>query len=148
MAGPSALRNALDGLDDESASTGTGTSAGQNGTNTHADGADITTPRKKGARPGDLSVSVDSPATESVRSEPESPTEDGPPKRERYSRRAARNAQHFSFLKRPKKHIVPERQDEPLIDDEDEDVIRCATCAKALHERIWYNNKYFDHCAR
>jgi histone-lysine N-methyltransferase SUV420H len=90
---------------------------------------------------------MDSPATDGTRSDPGSPSEDQPPRRERYHRKAAKNAQHFSFLKRPKK-AAPLPDESVLFDDEDEDCVRCATCAKPLHERIWYNNKYFDHCAR
>lgn len=149
--GPSALRNALGELDlDTETVDSVEPIAGPSGT--HQD--DVTepvTPRKTGSRPSALSVSVSgigSPATESVRSEPESPSEDYPPKRERYHRRAARNAQHFSFLKRPRKEVVADSRDELQMDEEDEDCVRCVTCAKALHERIWFNNKYFDHCAR
>jgi hypothetical protein len=151
QAGPSALRNALSGLDLEMADdVDRMPIAGPSGTS-HEDVSEPVTPRKLGHRPSQLSVSVSgigSPATESVRSEPESPSEDNPPKRERYHRRAARNAQHFSFLKRPRKDVVVDPRDELQMDEEDEDCVRCATCAKALHERIWYNNKYFDHCAR
>lgn len=151
--GPSALRNALGdlSLDPETGDdAGVEPVAGPSGTK-HDDLVEPVTPRKTGPRQSALSVSVSgigSPATESVRSEPESPSEDNPPKRERYHRRAARNAQHFSFLKRPRKAVSVDPRDELPMDEEDEDCVRCATCAKALHERIWFNNKYFDHCAR
>lgn len=112
---------------------------------------DPSTPVKRG-RPRLSALSMrDSPTTESVRSEaepePESPSGNTPPRRERYVREAVKNAKPWSFLKRPKK-TKPVLVEEELVDDEDEDCVRCATCAKPLHERIWYNNKYFDHCAR
>lgn len=149
--GPSALRNALTGWDlDAEMADSSEPVAGPSGTS-HDDATDPVTPSKPRPRPSALSVSVSgigSPASESVRSEPGSPSEDYPPKRERYQRRAARNAQHFSFLKRPRKEVVVDPRDGLQMDEEDEDCVRCATCAKALHERIWFNNKYFDHCAR
>lgn len=152
QAGPSALRNALSGLElDVDKTEDAEPLAGPSGTHHDDDAPELVTPRKAGHRPGPLSISlkdIDSPVSESVRSEPGTPTEDDPPKRERYQRRAARNAQHFSFLKRPRKQIIVDPRDELPMDEEDEDCVRCATCAKALHERIWYNNKYFDHCAR
>jgi hypothetical protein len=33
-------------------------------------------------------------------------------------------------------------------DDLPEDFPRCATCASALHERMWWGGRYFDHCPR
>lgn len=151
VAGPSALRTALNGLRDDSpsASTEQDVEAGPSGS--QMDGGDPITPRKARSRADTLAASVngmDSPSTESVRTEPESPGEDQPAPRERYQRRAARNAQHFCFLKRPRKSKAAEPVEDIPVDDEDEDCVRCATCAKAMHERIWYNNKYFDHCAR
>lgn len=152
-AGPSALRTALNDLRHQSPSTSTENEveAGPSGSQLDAD--EPATPQKLRSRPNtmlDSVNSINSPSTESVRSEvePESPSDDNPPKRERYHRRAARNAQHFSFLKRPRKKVLQEPAEALPADDEDEDCVRCATCAKAMHERIWYNNKYFDHCAR
>jgi ferredoxin len=149
---PSALRNALSDLNlksqlDDFEPDDDAPIAGPSGTQTLD--SEPVTPRKLKHNPSFLSVGrMDSPATDAT-SDPGSPSEGQPPKRERYQRKAARNAQHFSFLKRPKKviEVMPEL-DQSVMDEEDEDCVRCATCARALHERIWYNNRYFDHCAR
>jgi len=72
--------------------------------------------------------------------------------RAKSTREAAKNVKPWAYLKRPKKAIqnssavgdtqTPEEEDLP------DDFPRCATCAKALHERVWYSNRYFDHCQR
>jgi histone-lysine N-methyltransferase SUV420H len=143
---PSALRNALGDLMADSRAEEdpiAGPSGTQNGN------SEPVTPRKPRPKASLLSIGgVDSPATDATRSEPGSPSESGPPRRERYQRKAARNAQHFSFLKRPIKPKTIEPETSFYMDEEDEDIVRCVTCAKPMHERIWYNNKYFDHCAR
>jgi hypothetical protein len=144
---PSALRNALSDITVHSAGEEEDPIAGPSGTS-HVD-LDPITPRKVKPRPSLLSMGgVDSPATDASQSEPASPSESGPPVvRERYQRKAAKNAQHFSFLKRPKKDLVV-HEAELLVDEEDEGYERCVTCAKAMREREWFNNRYFDHCLR
>lgn len=122
--------------------------AGPSGTS-HEDSIPVT-PRKVKPKPSLLSLGrVDSPATDATGSEPESPSESGPPQRERYQRKAAKNAQHFSFLKRPKKGI---EANEPtlLMDEEDAGCVRCTTCAVAIHDREWDKNNhyYWDYCPR
>jgi hypothetical protein len=145
---PSALRNALGDLsvtsqaDDDD--VGQASTAGPSGTS-HDDSLPVT-PRKIRPQASLLSIGgADSPATDAT-SEPGSPTDCGPPKRERYRRKAAEKAQKFSFLKRPKK-ILPD-EPELFMDGEEEECDRCATCAKALRAPIWYQNTRFDHCAR
>jgi hypothetical protein len=145
---PSALRHALSELDLQAqADEDEQPVAGPSGIARDASGDPIT-PRKAKPKLSLLSFGgIDSPTTDATRSDPGSPSDDQPPRRERYQRKAAKNAQHFDFRKRPKKVVLA--PDESLVaDEEEEDCVRCATCAKALHERIWFNNKYFDHCAR
>ncbi|OCF55500.1 hypothetical protein L486_06984 [Kwoniella mangroviensis CBS 10435] len=93
-----------------------------------------------------------SPTTESVASEPDSPL-DPPARRERIIRKVVQNIKPWSFLQRPKKF----KKDEPSENDEEstevtddlpDDFPRCATCAKPLAEQIWFNGRYFEHCAR
>jgi len=98
--------------------------------------------RNGSARPDDESAASDS--------EPEIES----PKRERSKRLAAKKIKPWAFLKRPRE-ILKAMQEaggilEPAEEDEDlpEDFPRCGTCAKALHERVWYANRYFDHCPR
>ncbi|WVF70587.1 hypothetical protein IAT40_005379 [Kwoniella sp. CBS 6097] len=95
-----------------------------------------------------------SPTTESVASEPEpeSPI-DLPPRRERIMRKVVQNMKPYSFLQRPKKvkaSQAPEADEElsEMTDDLPSDFPRCATCAKPLTEQIWFNGRYFEHCAR
>ncbi|WVQ97338.1 hypothetical protein IAU59_004449 [Kwoniella sp. CBS 9459] len=95
-----------------------------------------------------------SPTTESVASEPEpeSPI-DPPPRRERIIRKVVQNMKPYSFLQRPKKikgSQASEADEElsEMTDDLPSDFPRCATCAKPLTEQIWFNGRYFDHCAR
>lgn len=42
----------------------------------------------------------------------------------------------------------PQAPVESVEDDLPPDFPRCATCLKPLHERVWYANRYFDHCNR
>jgi len=76
------------------------------------------------------------------------------PKRERSKRLAAKKIKPWAFLKRPRE-ILKAMQEaggmlEPTEEDEElpEDFPRCGTCTKPLHERVWYANRYFDHCPR
>jgi hypothetical protein len=76
------------------------------------------------------------------------------PKRERSKRLAAKKIKPWAFLKRPKEILRAMQaaggMSEPMEEDEDlpEDFPRCGTCTKPLHERVWYANRYFDHCPR
>ncbi|WWC86217.1 uncharacterized protein L201_001090 [Kwoniella dendrophila CBS 6074] len=93
-----------------------------------------------------------SPTTESVTSDTDSPI-DPPPRRERIIRKVVQNIKPWSFLQRPKKFIKQEQSQfeadyTEIADDLPSDFPRCATCAKALTEQIWFNNRYFEHCAR
>ena len=160
---PSALRNMLTGdADDAASSTGNAAisrhgSAGpsrhdSNGSDADADDDTHHSPhypdtpsqretRNDSARPEDDSGSESEPEIES-------------PKRERSKRLAAKKIKPWAFLKRPRE-ILKAMQEaggmlEPPEEDEDlpEDFPRCGTCTKPLHERVWYANRYFDHCPR
>ncbi|OCF39510.1 hypothetical protein I317_06669 [Kwoniella heveanensis CBS 569] len=150
---PSSLRNVVNGdhsahLDDERSLSLASSVAGP--TDTTSNG----TPTKSR---NVLSLKLTlpkSPTTESVASdpEPESPI-DPPPRRERIMRKVVQNMKPYSFLQRPKKLKASQgsEADEELsemTDDLPSDFPRCATCAKPLTEQIWFNGRYFDHCAR
>ena len=145
---PSELRNALGNLSVGSQDDDGEPVAGPSGTS-HEDLTPVT-PRKPKPKPSLLSISrVDSPATEATVSEPDSPSEGGPPQRKRYQRKAAKNAQHFNFLKRPRKGMDT-GEPELLMDEKDIDCERCATCAVAIQNREWdkLNNRYWEFCLR
>lgn len=85
-------------------------------------------------------------------SESDDEAEHESPVRERSKRLAAKNIKPWAYLKRPKEILKAMQvgRGEDLEEDEDlpEDFPRCGTCVKPLHERVWYANRYFDHCAR
>lgn len=142
-AGPSALRNALSQIDldmdgDEEAVAGPSNSQ-------------PVTPRKNGICSevnGNGFVHIDSPASESIRSEPGSSGDDEPIIRQRSQRRAALNPQRSYRIKPSRKKAELQPQNGKPIAEEDQGLERCTTCVAAMHERIWYNNRYFDHCGR
>jgi hypothetical protein len=75
------------------------------------------------------------------------------PRSQRLARQAVKNAKPWSFFKRSRKRKNAVEEETPAsagTEDEElpEDFPRCATCAKGLTERIWYQGRYFDHCAR
>ena len=93
----------------------------------------------------------DSPILDSD-SESESGSTALPFVREKSTRRAARNVKRWTYVKRASKileRIPPENSAQiPETSSLPNNFPRCATCAKALHERVWYNNRYFEHCQR
>ncbi|WVW82256.1 hypothetical protein I302_104262 [Kwoniella bestiolae CBS 10118] len=162
--GPSSLRNVVNGLkpddseDDRSIATvgpsqidGDGEETGSTVPSKDEDGSESigATPTKKKL----LKITLPpSPMNESVASEPDSPI-DPHPRRERVIRKVVQNMKPWSFLQRPKKHqkVDPSENDEEsteITDDLPSDFPRCATCAKPLTEQIWFNGRYFEHCAR
>lgn len=143
---PSALRNALGALNVNAEAEDEAPVAGPSGTS-HSNSGPIT-PRKPKPIPSLFDTGgVDSPATDATGSEPDSHLDSGPPKRERYQRKAAKNAQHFSFLRRPKKAMDVE-EPQLVMDKEDEGYQRCVTCCQVLRNRPSLLNRYFDHCLR
>ncbi|WVQ70974.1 hypothetical protein IAR50_000499 [Cryptococcus sp. DSM 104548] len=71
----------------------------------------------------------------------------GPPRRERYARKAT---QALKPWLQPKHKAKQEQEVQYVGTNEDfpSGFPRCATCAKPLTDQIWYNGKYFDHCQR
>lgn len=113
---------------------------------------DLATPIKKlGESSSRLSISIPEEIVDG-NSEAESDAPNEPVLRQRSTREAARTVGPWAYLKRPKKAMQELRRDDdtPTPDEEElpEDFPRCATCAKPLHERVWYSNRYFDHCQR
>ncbi|WWC58602.1 uncharacterized protein I303_101145 [Kwoniella dejecticola CBS 10117] len=161
---PSALRNVLNGHSDEGdasddeQSSFTGAESRISG-ELDADAFEAGkrneslngTPTKK--RPISLKITLPaSPASDSVVSDPESPL-DPPPRRERIVRKVVQNIKPWSFLQRPKKArkndvIDIDEESTEVTDDLPSDFPRCGTCAKPLNEQIWFNGRYFEHCAR
>ena len=87
--------------------------------------------------------------TESIVSDSEDIDES--PRRERSRRLVAKNIKPWAYLRKPKDIVKAMNLEVSGQDDADvvpEDFPRCATCAKPLHERVWYANRYFDHCER
>lgn len=69
--------------------------------------------------------------------------------RTRYERQARNKAKPREWWKKQKAKS-PEVFVSLHMEDDDypPDFPRCATCAKALVDRIWFNARYFEHCAR
>ncbi|WWC66376.1 uncharacterized protein I206_100277 [Kwoniella pini CBS 10737] len=160
---PSALRNVLnsnidkeDMSDDERSTTTVEPSHlnGDGSSESRCDPRDDSvnaTPTKKKSISMKITLPP-SPTSESMASDPESPM-DPPPRRERIIRKVVQNIKPWSFLQRPKKIRKEElsEADEDsteVTDDLPSDFPRCATCAKPLNEQIWFNGRYFEHCAR
>ena len=74
------------------------------------------------------------------------------PVRERSRRLAAKKIKPWAFLRKPREIEKAMRQGLggtlEEMEDLPEDFPRCGTCTKPLHERVWYANRYFDHCPR
>jgi histone-lysine N-methyltransferase SUV420H len=99
----------------------------------------------------DADGDADADEAESSGSDSESSVEI--PRSQRLARQAVKNAKPWSFFKRSRKRKNAVEEETPAsagTEDEElpEDFPRCATCAKGLTERIWYQGRYFDHCAR
>ncbi|WRT64106.1 uncharacterized protein IL334_001035 [Kwoniella shivajii] len=112
----------------------------------------LATPTKRSVPPLKKLHLLASPTTDSAASEPDSPI-DPPPRRERVIRKVVQNIKPWSFLQRPKKikKGEPSEVDDEsteAADDLPSDFPRCASCAKPLTEQIWFNGRYFEHCAR
>ncbi|KAK1928040.1 hypothetical protein DB88DRAFT_480167 [Papiliotrema laurentii] len=148
---PSHLRNAVTDMDDTS-SNGNGSESRNESpgpsmrlaSGDHDDVNSVSTPSKAKSRGRD---------TESVASDSEPDAES--PRRGRSQRLAAKKIKPWAYLKRPREILRAMQQgshQERGEHDEDEDLPedfpRCGTCAKPLHERVWYANRYFDHCPR
>lgn len=158
---PSALRNMLAEVNDDMVSTtedgGSVTlrdspGPSRRGSNEDAEmedgGSVVATPRKgKGKQSArDGSERADEESGTDSENEVESPV------RERSRRLAAKKIKPWAFLRKPREIEKAMRQGMggTLEEEEDlpEDFPRCGTCAKPLHERVWYANRYFDHCPR
>lgn len=156
---PSALRNMLAEVNDDASTTEDGGSTllrdspgpSRRGSNEDAETEDasiLDTPSKgKGKEPArDESERLDEESGTDSENETESPV------RERSRRLAAKKIKPWAFLRKPKEIAKAMRQGQggtlEEIEDLPEDFPRCGTCAKPLHERVWYANRYFDHCPR
>lgn len=139
---PSQLRKVLQDDEDDASSVGRDSSAGPSDSKGEMDS--ISTPQKKSKG------SHDDETNETNGSDSEAEHES--PVRERSRRLAAQKIKPWAYLKRPKEILkamqMGTREDAEEDEDLPEDFPRCGTCAKALHERVWYANRYFDHCAR
>jgi hypothetical protein len=100
-------------------------------------------------------------ATTSRQSNSHSPTPepDSPVLREKSTRLAAKAVKPWAYLKYGRKRFksLQEEQNKAVdvyvpVPEEDDDLPndfpRCVTCARALMDRVWYGNRYFDHCQR
>lgn len=101
----------------------------------------------------DVDADADADADEAESSGSDSESSIEIPRSQRLARQAVKNAKPWSFFKRSRKRKNAVEEETPAsagTEDEElpEDFPRCATCAKGLTERIWYQGRYFDHCAR
>lgn len=83
----------------------------------------------------------------------ESEADESPRRGRRPMREAVKNSKPLIWGKRLPQH----RKQQYMFNNEDgeyddDETIRCVTCLKAFDEdkegRVWYNNRYFDHCLR
>lgn len=90
-----------------------------------------------------------SPAAESEEEDGSSSDESVPILRERSSRLAKLTVKPWAYMRRiPRKSLPTPDETTEADDDYPEDFPRCVTCVRPLTERVWYYNRYFDHCTR
>ncbi|ORY28990.1 hypothetical protein BCR39DRAFT_533467 [Naematelia encephala] len=67
------------------------------------------------------------------------------------TRVAAQSVKPWTYLRRAPQSASVEESGASTpeeVEDLPNDFPRCATCTKPLHERVWFLNRYFDHCQR